>query len=96
MITLAALRCRDVFFSLDRTYVRVYGMVTSSVFRKEVIDYGLLRCDFYFQFAEESSSRVEFTSAGGISPSIFASLHGILHRLLIAWPVQKERKYGSK
>ena len=56
----------------------------------------ILRCDFYFQFAEESSTRVEFTSAGSIGPSFFASLHDILHRPLIAWPVQKERKYGSK
>ena len=55
-----------------------------------------LKCDFNFQFAEESSARVEFTSAEAIGPSFSASLHGILHRPLIAWPVQKERKYGSK
>jgi hypothetical protein len=44
----------------------------------------ILRCDFYFQFAEESSTRVEFTFAGSIGPSFFASLHDILHRPLIA------------
>ena len=71
-------------------------MCSSYVQLVSVVSLCKLRCDFYFQFAEESSTRVEFTSAGSIGPSFFASLHDILHRPLIAWPVQKERKYGSK
>lgn len=73
-------------------FSRIFVLYSFYIVQKEL----RLRCDFYFQFAEESSTRVEFTSAGSIGPSFFASLHDILHRPLIAWPVQKERKYGSK
>lgn len=74
----------------------VLGNKYAGMFVAKTVAKIVLRFDFYFQFAEESSTRVEFTSAGSIGPSFFASLHDILHRPLIAWPVQKERKYGSK
>ena len=81
---MSVIQLSDESFQAQGTFLetvsRVFVLYSFYIVQKEL----RLRCDFYFQFAEESSTRVEFTSAGSIGPSFFASLHDILHRPLIA------------